>query len=93
MEVSFLKGGGFRAGGLDVVVVAEVCLAVGARLFGELPGIGTADTDAAGVPKCIQATGAEGGQGRFIGESTAHGKHLRVVEINVRYGKAHGLDL
>lgn len=61
-------------------------------LLGELIGVCTADANATSVPEGIQAAGAEGGQGRFIGESTAHRKHLRVVEMNVRYGKAHGPD-
>ena len=91
IEPSFLKIGGFRAGGLDVVVVAKVGLAVGARLLGELIGVCTADTDATGVPKGGQAAGAEGGQGRFIGlvsKITAHNHFLRFVWVSVRYGKS-----
>lgn len=66
-------------------------LAVGARLLGELIGVCTADTDATRVPKGIQAAGAEGGQGRFVGlvgKSTAHNHYLRVIRMNIRYGKS-----
>ena len=50
-----------------------------------------ADADATGVPKGIQAAGAEGGQGRFVslvGKSTAHNHYLRVIRMNIRYGKS-----
>lgn len=57
-------------------------------LLGELIGVCTADANATSVPKGIQA---EGGQGRFVGlvgKSTAHNQYLRVIRMNIRYGKS-----
>lgn len=58
---------------------------------GELIGVCTADANATSVPEGIQAAGAEGGQGRFVGlvgKSTAHNQYLRVIRMNIRYGKS-----
>ena len=87
----FLHAGGFRAGALHVIVKPKAGLAVGARLLNGLSGVCTADTDATGIAERIQAAGAEGGQGRFVGlarKVTAHNHYLRIVIVNVRYGKS-----
>ena len=77
---------------MDVVVVAEAGLAVGARLLGELIGVCTADANAACIAERIQAAGAEGSQGAFIVvltvKSTAHNHYLRIVIVNVKPGQS-----
>jgi hypothetical protein len=88
----FLHINSFGAAGLDVVVKPKTGLAISAGFFDLLGGVSTADADAASIAERIQATGAESRKSAFIVmltvKSTVHNHYLRIVIVNIRYGKS-----